>query len=341
MSTFIPDGELFKHAERVKGRVVLITGAANGIGKEAAIRFASHGAKIVIGDRDEVNGRKVVSEIEDLGGSATFSRIDVTNWDDQVELFDHAIATYNSVDVVVANAGVGEGSHITALEFKDGKPLAPSLLTLDVNISGSVYTATLALHYLTIGQKEGDLKALVFIGSMASWVRAPHAELYTTSKHAVLGLMRALHETGDRLGIRVGCIHPFFADTDILPIPAKLFLVGIPFTTTARIAGAIFRAATDPDPSTSAASWMLPDNGPVFFLPKEELRLGVYEMIDNRVNAMTSGVRGIVFYSQLVSDLWQIARPLQKYAFAGSALAFAWNQRVQLQALFSNIGLGQ
>lgn len=75
-------------------------------------------------------------------------------------------------------------------------------------------------------------------------------------------------------------------DTNILPLPVKLFLAGIPMVPIERIAGAIFYAATNPDWATSGASYLLPDDGPVFFVPKEDFKFGVYKMIDERTNAL-------------------------------------------------------
>lgn len=76
-----------------------------------------------------------------------------------------------------------------------------------------------------------------------------------------------------------------FADTAIVPIPVKLVLAGIPLTPVSRVAGAIFFAATDVDPKTNGAAWLLLDDGPVFMVPKEEFKQGVYGMIDARANS--------------------------------------------------------
>lgn len=73
------------------------------------------------------------------------------------------------------------------------------------------------------------------------------------------------------------------ADTNILDWKLKLFLAGVPRTPVSRIAGAVFRAATDPDSATSGCPWILPDDGPVLLVQKEVLREGVYEMLNNRV----------------------------------------------------------
>ncbi len=109
---------------------------------------------------------------------------------------------------------------------------------------------------------------------------------YTASKHAALGIMRSLHPSLELRGIRVGILHPFFADTAIVPPPVKLFLAGIPMTPIERIAGTIFFIATDSSTETNGCAFMLPDDGPVFMIPKEEFKMGVYQMIDERHNRL-------------------------------------------------------
>jgi hypothetical protein len=75
------------------------------------------------------------------------------------------------------------------------------------------------------------------------------------------------------------------SDTGIVPVPIKIFLAGIPKTPVSRIAGAVFYAATDRDEKSSGSAWLLVDDGPVFMIPKEEFKQGVYKMIDDRANA--------------------------------------------------------
>jgi len=154
----------------------------------------------------------------------------------------------------------------------------------------------LALHYLNLNptpNSSDSLKALIFIGSVASWIGIGGAPQYSGSKHAVLGIMRALSTAVRSTPLRVGCIHPFFVDTGIVPRPLKLMLAGIPLTSVQRVAGAIFYAATDPDERTNGSAWLLADDGEVFMVPKEEFKLGVYAMLDRRVN----GIRACVFPS--------------------------------------------
>lgn len=107
--------------------------------------------------------------------------------------------------------------------------------------------------------------------------------MYSASKHAVLGFMRALFPSLRRDGIRISVVHPWFADTNLIPANFKAGLAGIPMTPVHRVAGAILCAATDPDMRTSGCPWLLPDGGLVFRLEKEQLREGAYRLIDRRV----------------------------------------------------------
>ncbi|KAI0309342.1 hypothetical protein OF83DRAFT_1179743 [Amylostereum chailletii] len=157
----------------------------------------------------------------------------------------------------------------------------PSLRTLEVNINAVFYTCHLGVHCIQRNRAPDDLKAVILIGSMASWQAVPRAEEYTASKHAMLGLMRALDKTLGALSIRVGI----------------LALVGIPLASVPRIARAVFAAALDPDPATRGLPWTVPDDGPVFLLDREYLREGVYALMDARVarlQRLGEGVRRTV-----------------------------------------------
>jgi hypothetical protein len=78
-------------------------------------------------------------------------------------------------------------------------------------------------------------------------------------------------------------IYQFSKDTLILELSTRVLLAGVPMTPVPRIAGAVFRAATDPDVSTSGCPWVLPDDGPVIRVEKEALRAGVYELLNKRI----------------------------------------------------------
>ncbi|KAF8893434.1 hypothetical protein BD779DRAFT_1467786 [Infundibulicybe gibba] len=303
--TAIPDDNLFQHASRVKDKVVVITGAASGIGKEAALRFASHGAKVIIGDLNASGGEATAQEINAAGG-------DSGPW----------------ILLYVPNAGVAEAGQFENVQFKDGKPVKPNMLTINVNLIGVIYTTHLALHYLGLNRSSGSLKAVILLGSMASWSGIPRGGMYSASKHAVLGMMRSLYPTFALKDIRIASIHPFFADTAIVPVVAKLFLAGIPLTPVPRIAGAIFYAATSPDPETNGCAWLLPDDGPVFLVPREEFKLGVYKMIDDRANRLIKGASGVAYYYRLARDLTRIlGKPIFIAGLVSVAAKVSWDNQ--------------
>jgi len=122
--------------------------------------------------------------------------------------------------------------------------------------------------------------------------------------------MRALDPIVTADNIRIAAIHPWFADTAILGLPLKLLVAGIPLTPVPRIAGAIFRAATDPDRKTSGCPWVLPDDGPVIRVEKEALRAGVYQMLNDRVRRVSSFARTVGDWARWARDLGLIFRPV-------------------------------
>ncbi|KAF7983815.1 hypothetical protein HWV62_19063 [Athelia sp. TMB] len=266
--TTITDEQLDLHAARLRGKVAVITGAAAGIGRETALRFAKYGhwadcadclssgaaagigretalrfakygARIVIGDLDVQGAHNVIAEVVQAGSQGAVLKCDVTSWEDQVALFELAMKQFGSVDVVVANAGVNEMGEFLKPQEKDGKPVKPTFKTLDINLTGSLYTAYVGMHYLRKGKKQGDLKSIVLIGSMASWQAPTNMPMYAASKHGVLGFMRAVYPNCRREGIRISVIHPWFADTKIVPPEFRRALQGMPETPLHRIAGAI------------------------------------------------------------------------------------------------------
>ncbi|KAI0293436.1 hypothetical protein BC826DRAFT_383116 [Russula brevipes] len=307
----ITDDQLFTFAKRVEGKVVVITGAASGIGREAALTFAKYGSNIVIGDIDATSGKAVVNAIRKDGGKAEFIKCDVTKWNEQVALFDLAMERFGAVDVVIPNAGINESEQVCwgNLKFMDGKPAEPELLTLKVNMVGVLYTAHLGVYYMKRDRPAGAWKSLVMIGSMASWVGLFTAQQYTASKHGVLGLMRSLDSVLAGEDIRIACIHPWFTETNIFDWQVRVLTAGMPLTPVARVAGAIFRAASDPDPATSGCPWLLPDDGPVLLLEKESLREGVYAMLNDRARRILSFRTTVLFWLAVVRDWAAFSAP--------------------------------
>ncbi|KIK56877.1 hypothetical protein GYMLUDRAFT_46771 [Collybiopsis luxurians FD-317 M1] len=316
----IPDDELTKYQERVKGKTIVVTGAGSGIGRVTAKLFASNGAKIVVADLNHLSAEQTVREIQEFGvGEAVSCKCDVTIWEELVGMFDLAIEKFGAVDVVIANAGVGEIGDRMVHNPGEGIPAKPASTTIDINLTGVLNTVHLAQHYLRINRSSQDsVKSIILLGSMYSWAASNLAPLYTASKHAVLGLMRSLDKPLSQQGISITCIHPFFAVTPLLPPITRLLLAGLPFTPVPRIAKTILYAAscgTPQNPSGGQSFWV-PDGGiSTFMIPREEFKPGVYQLIDTKSNATSVGLSGLQYYTQLISDMapW-LWRPL---AFLG------------------------
>lgn len=91
---------------RLDGKTAVITGAASGIGRAAALLFSAEGAKVVVADWQETEGQQVADEVRSKGGEATFLKTDVSSPDDVQRMIDAAVETYGKLDVLFNNAGV-------------------------------------------------------------------------------------------------------------------------------------------------------------------------------------------------------------------------------------------
>jgi len=281
------------------------TGGAAGIGKETALQYARSKAKLVLGDLNKPGLEDVVSEIRRAGGEAIGLQCDVTSWEDQLRLFEAAIDAYHSVDIVVANAGVNEIGSFWKPKLENGRPVKPSTATVDINLVGTIYTAHLALHYLDVNRTpECTLKSIVLLGSMASWQASAQGVVYSASKHAVLGLARAMYGPLSARGIRVAVVHPFFTDTGLMTTMNRVAVAGIPLLPIERVAGTIIFSSADPNIASTGAVWLLPDDGPLLRLEKEIVKGGVYDVIAERNRQFIGTVTRLRVAADLVRVLW-------------------------------------
>lgn len=259
----------------------------------------------MLGDLNEAGLEDVVEEIRKVGGEAIGLRCDVTSWEDQLKLFEAAIGAYQSVDIVVANAGVNEVGSFWTPKVENGKLVKPSTATVDINLVGTIYTAHLALHFLDVNRTpDSTLKSIVLLGSMASWQASAQGVVYSASKHAVLGLARAMYAPLSARGIRVAVVHPFFTDTGLMTTVNRIAIAGIPMLPIERVAGTIIFSSTDPDIVSTGAVWLLPDGGPLLRLEKEIVKGGVYDVIAERNRQFIGTVTRLRIAADLLRVLW-------------------------------------
>ena len=194
---------------RLKGKTAIVTGGASGIGKQYVQALAKAGVHVVIADLSEENGKKVQQE---TSGSTTFVRCDVTSWDDQLAVFKKAkeFSPNHEIDIVVANAGISKGDEVFLNDIEQDEPQKPNIDILDINATGVIWTAKLAIFYFRKQNAANKRdRALILKASLAGYLDLVGAPQYTCSKFFVRGLMRSLRQSETPHGIRVNVIAPW------------------------------------------------------------------------------------------------------------------------------------
>ncbi|WP_306055993.1 SDR family NAD(P)-dependent oxidoreductase [Natronococcus wangiae] len=191
---------------RLENETALITGAASGIGRATAERFAAEGARVIVTDIDSDGGERVVAALEDEGADAEFHDLDVTD-SEEFHAVVGAVAGEYGLDVIVNNAGTGHPS--ARLEDTDESMRD---FVIDVNVKGVWNGCHAALPHM----KEQGRGAIVNVGSLASLLGLPKQAAYSLSKGAVLNLTRAVAAEAGPYGVRANTVCPGFTDTSLL-----------------------------------------------------------------------------------------------------------------------------
>lgn len=186
------------------GKRVLITGAANGIGRASAHAFAARGSHVIVTDVDHQSAGRVAAEIGEAGGKADAFALDVTDRDATVRLFDEVGAAFGPVAIVHANAGVSTMRRAIDLTDEDWD------FNFAVNTKGVFLTNQAAVRHFKAHELAG---AIVNTASLAAKVGAPLLAHYSASKFAVLGWTQALAREVAGDGIRVNAVCPGFVAT--------------------------------------------------------------------------------------------------------------------------------
>lgn len=189
-------------------KVIIITGASSGIGAFTAKLLARQGHQIVINySNNDQAALKVLDDILEFGGLATLYKADISQAEEVIKLFDHAISTYGKADVLINNAGILRMSKIEQLSNQDIDQL------IDINIKGSLYTMREAAKRLEHGGK------IINLSSSVVALNPENYGVYTASKAAIESLTIILAKELRGKNITVNAIAPG-------PTATKLFLEG-------------------------------------------------------------------------------------------------------------------
>lgn len=200
------------YTDRFKDKVMVITGAAAGIGKATALRAAKEGAKVVLVDVLEDQGKQVMQEIIDGGGKAIYLNLDLSKEENCKLVVDAAVEVFGTLDIAINNAGVmGNPSPLHKLDSKDME------YTMNNNFYSVYYCCKHELDYFVTNNIAG---VIVNNASIAGMTGLPGNPAYVASKHAVNGLTKNLALDYAKFNIRVNSVNPAGTDT---PMVEKAF----------------------------------------------------------------------------------------------------------------------
>ncbi len=184
---------------RLEGKVAIVTGSAHGMGEVEAKLFANEGAKVVVADVLEEEGRKVEADILSAGGEARFIRLDVTDEDNWRSAVAETVSNFGKLDVLVNNAGISRVSGTDTLSTDAWDTI------MNINAKGVFLGAK---HSILQMQKTGG-GSIVNISSISSFIGQDYLHpAYNASKGAVRILTKSLASQYTRDGIRVNTVHP-------------------------------------------------------------------------------------------------------------------------------------
>jgi NAD(P)-dependent dehydrogenase (short-subunit alcohol dehydrogenase family) len=187
---------------KLKGKVVLITGGARGVGAETARRLVAQGAKVVLVDLDRAPLAALESE---LGANATSTVGDVCSLEQMEAAVAHGVSTFGGLDVVVANAGIASYGSVLAVDP------ATFRRVIDVNVNGVFHTVRAALPALI--ERKGYV---LVVSSLAAYAASPGLVAYHASKAGSEHFANALRPEVNHLGVEVGSAHMSWIDTPMV-----------------------------------------------------------------------------------------------------------------------------
>ncbi|MCP1572346.1 3-oxoacyl-ACP reductase [Herbaspirillum rubrisubalbicans] len=188
------------HLQRFKDKVVIVTGAASGIGEATARRFSDEGARVLLADRDTAALTKV---FESLPAERTAAReTDVSHHDDVRQMVAFAIERFGRLDVLVSDAGIFADGSVTEVSPEDWHQVQAT------NVNGVFYGAREAMPHL---EKTGG--CIVNVASVSGLGADWNLAAYNTSKGAVVNLTRAMALDAGRKGVRVNAVCPSLTHT--------------------------------------------------------------------------------------------------------------------------------
>lgn len=188
--------------KKFEGKVVLVTGAGHGIGKQIAVQFAQQGANTVIVDYNTENGTKTAEEITNNYAKSMFVQADVSSSEAMLYVRDRVFEEFGRIDTLILNAGIAFKNKVSEISYEEWNKV------LDINLSGLFYTVK--AFYDDFLTNQGSI---VYISSGSALSGTGGGVSYPASKAGGEGLMRGLAKELGPKGVNVNIIAPRLIDT--------------------------------------------------------------------------------------------------------------------------------
>lgn len=203
-----------------KDKIVLVTGAASGIGQLAAIEFAAKGANVIVSDYNSKGGNATVAQIIKAGGKASFIACDVGDPMQVEQLMEQIKTDFQRLDIAINNAGI-PGASARTHEY----PLDDWDKVMRINASGVFYGMKAQIPIM-LAQGNG---VIINTASIAGLKGLPNSLAYTASKHAVVGMTKTAAMEYGKKNIRINALCPVFTVTPLFdPDQIEKVAAGIP-----------------------------------------------------------------------------------------------------------------
>ncbi len=205
---------------KVKGKVILITGAGSGIGRETAILFAKNEARVVVTDVDEKGGKETVDEIvkilaedPDNKGDAFFTRLDIANREQTKQVAKEVIDKYGEIDVLVNNAGIIQDALVNKMSEEQWDRV------IDVDLKGPFNMVQSVVDNMI----QHNIGEIINVSSIVGVYGNVGQANYAAAKAGLIGLTKTLAKELGKKGIRVNAIVPGFIQTHMTEkLPEKI-----------------------------------------------------------------------------------------------------------------------
>jgi 3-hydroxybutyrate dehydrogenase len=194
---------------KLKDKVAIVTGAASGLGKAIAMRYAKEGARVVVADLDQRQSEAVAGEIEAAGGRgrAIGVAMDVTSEEAVNRGVADTVAAFGGVDILVSNAGIQIVHPLEEFSYAEWKKM------LAIHLDGAFLTTKACLPHMYRDSRGGTI---LYMGSVHSHLASALKAPYVTAKHGLMGLARTVAKEGAKFGVRANVVCPGFVRTPLV-----------------------------------------------------------------------------------------------------------------------------